>query len=287
MVDSGKQLVAVLGRGIIDSDEPFLTGSDFGVTRGDGCFDAMRLVCTASHKQVDHRSAHLARFARSCAALGLDCDGDAWNELIDHAVDHWSFPGESTIKLVITRGPEIHPGNSVGFCTITPINPHVYTERTGMAVLTANRGYASDTFVDTPWLLGGVKMLSYGVNVAASRWALAQGADEALFVSADGFALEGPTSAFCWRVKDELWTTQLGPTGILSSVTVEALFSGAHSEGISTRHGLIAPQAVEQAWLVSAVRGVCPIALLDGRRLTIDPSFTAQLAAYAGFDPVG
>ena len=41
-------LVAVLGRGVVGSDEPLVTADDLGLTRGDGCFDSARVVTSAS-----------------------------------------------------------------------------------------------------------------------------------------------------------------------------------------------------------------------------------------------
>ncbi|MFV0451535.1 MAG: hypothetical protein ACK5LS_04700 [Propioniciclava sp.] len=37
------------------------------------------------------------------------------------------------------------------------------------------------------------------------------------------------------------------------------------------------------AWLVSAVRGVCPLIEIDGHGLTLQPELTARLAGWAGF----
>ena len=41
-------LVAVLGRGVVDADEPVVTADDLGLTRGDGCFDSVRVITDAA-----------------------------------------------------------------------------------------------------------------------------------------------------------------------------------------------------------------------------------------------
>lgn len=275
--------MAVMGRGVIGTDEPFITASDLGLTRGDGCFDAMRLLATPTDARIDHMDAHLDRFAHSCAAAGLDLDRAAWEDLIDEAVSAWEGVGEATIRVVTTRGPEIHPGRQTSFLTITSLADSVLVDREGMSIMTLTRGYDADLFTDVPWLLGGVKVLAYAVNMAASRHAHGAGAREALFVSSDGFALEGPTAALLWYSDDTLWTTRTGPTGVLRSITATALLEAASAEGLRTGYGLVRPADLTQAWLASAVRGVCPITTIDGRPLDVDRDLTDRLAALVGF----
>src|SRR5690625_6308022 len=78
-----------------------------------------------------------------------------------------------------------------------------------MKVVTLDRGLAS-TVVDTsPWLLPGAKTLSYAVNMAATREAVRRGAEDVLFVSTDGYALEGPTSTLLVRQGDVFTNTHV------------------------------------------------------------------------------
>lgn len=275
--------MAVLGRGVVDADAPVLLGDDLGLTRGDGCFEATRLIVAESGTaRVDHLDAHLQRFCRSAAALDLPpVDVEAWRALIDAAVAGWPAPGEAVLRLMLTRGSERSPAAPVtGVVTIAPLDPSARAGRDGVRVVTLDRGHTADAFVGKPWLLGGVKTLSYAVNVAAGREAKRRGADEALFVSTDGFALEAPRSALVWLCDGALGTTTVEGTGILASITQAAGFAGAVADGVPTAMTLL-PVAelfeVDAAWLLSSGRGVAPIVTLDGRPLRQSADWTARL----------
>jgi 4-amino-4-deoxychorismate lyase len=280
-VSEPDRLVAVLGLGVVEGpDVPVVDADDLGLTRGDGCFDATRLVTTtADERHADHLDAHLERFARSAAALELAVDLDEWRELIDKAVASWTEPGEAVLRVMLTRGRE-SGGAPTGLLTITPIDPSTLRARAGISLATLDRGHASDAFTDVPWLLGGVKTLSYAVNVAAGREAHRRGVDDVLFVSTDGFALEAPRSALIWRIGERLATTQHEGTGILASITQAAVFRGAEGAGIHTSYELIASRDlfdVDGAWLVSSGRLVAPMRTLDGASLAVDDVWTSRL----------
>lgn len=283
-----QQLVAVLGRGVVDPDEPLLHADDLGATRGDGVFDAALVVRDENGCTVHHLEAHLARFADSAALLSLPApDLAAWRELIGEATRAWDVPGEATLKLLWSRGRENSPAGPSGYLTITAVDPAAQARsRAGISVVTCVRGHASDAFADAPWLLGGVKSLSYAVNMAARRFAQAQGADDALFVSSDGFLLEGPTAGLIVALDDQLVTTPLGATGILPSVTVQVILDAAEAAGVGVRHELVRPEqlrSAQGAWLCSSIKGVLPLVSVDGRPLPHDAAITRTLAASAGF----
>ena len=282
-----RQLVAVLGRGVVPAAEPIATADDVGLVRGDGCFDAMRVLGGGPDAVVENLDAHLARFARSAATLDLMLDTDAWRTLIADAVAAWEPASEAVLKLVLTRGPESTPGVATGFLTITELDLAAMARaRAGIAVRTMNRGYASNAFADAPWLLGGAKLLSYAVNAAAKRVAVRQGDDDALFVSSDGFALEAPTAAVVVLRDGVLTTTPPGATGILDSITVRQIFSGAAAEGVQSRYELIPTEhlfTADGVWLASSIRGVCPVTRLDGRDLAASEEWSGRVAAWGGF----
>ena len=279
-----EQVVAVLGRGVVDPGAPVAVADDLGLTRGDGCFEATRAVFTADGRwHLVFLDAHLRRMAASASALGIDFpDADAWRALVDEACAAYPIAGAAVCKLVLTRGSENAPAGVLALVSLT----ETLVSDAPLRVVTLSRGHASDAFVEEPWLLGGVKHLAYAVNVAALREAAAREADDVLFVSTDGFALEGPTSGLIVRVGDELVTTPTGPTGILASITVDAVGAGARASGMVFSERLLTVdevKAAQGAWLVSSVRGVRAVGVLDGTELPLDPEFTQQLNTWGGF----
>ena len=122
--------------------------------------------------------------------------------------------------------------------------------------------------------------------MAAKREAVRRGVDEVVFTSSDGYLLEGPTAGLLVAADDQLWTTPLGATGVLQSVTIDVIMDAARSEGVGATYALFRPSdlpAADGVWLVSAGRGVLPVLELDGGPLAHNPSLTAHLAATAGF----
>ena len=87
-----------------------------------------------------------------------------------------------------------------------------------------------------PWLLPATKSTSYAVSIAAEAEAKARGADDAVFVDADGIVLEGPVTNIWWREGDVLLTPSL-EVGILAGETRAALLELARAarDGSSRR----------------------------------------------------
>jgi branched-subunit amino acid aminotransferase/4-amino-4-deoxychorismate lyase len=117
-------------------------------------------------------------------------------------------------------------------------------------------------------VLDGVKSLSYGGNMLASRLAREQGFDEALLVTPHGRVLEGPTWSFFW-VRDGILLTPPLEDRILASITRQVVIeeTGA-TEAICTLDDL---RAAEEAFIASTVREVMPIAAIDDVDLPAAP----------------
>lgn len=281
------QRVVVLGRGPVSASDPVVTADDLGLTRGDGCFDATLVVARPDGPLVMDWDAHLARLARSASAMGLDLPPeDAWAGALDLLLDGWTGTG-SVLKFLLTRGRETEPAGPTAILTLTELDEHTVRQRPGLKVITLDRGHAADAHAAAPWLLGGVKTLSYAVNVAVRREAERRGADDVLFLSSDGYALEGPTSGLVWLRDGRLGTTPEGATGILHSITVAKAEAGAAAAGTPMARALLTREELDTCdglWLLSSGRGVAPILELDGRAVLVDAAMTGRLLEWTGFD---
>ncbi len=279
-------LLAVLGVGVVDSQSPVVRADDPGLARGDGCFEGCRVRTDESGRsRVDKLDAHLARMGRSAAALGIAFDAHAWQAFVADTLGRWTQPGERAMKLVLTRGPV--DAEPVGLLVLTPL-PEQYPaqRRDGVAVITLTRGYPTEAFADAPWLLGGVKTLSYAVNMAAQREAARRDADDVIFLSTQGVVLEAPTSSVVWAVGRTLFTTPTGATGILTGTTQHLLFERAAATGWRTQ-ARAAPVAelhrADSLWLVGSVRGPVDVVRIDGEPRPRDLARTAELRGLCGF----
>ena len=279
-------VLGVLGSGILDPATPIVRADDAGLTRGDGCFEGLRVrTDDAGRSVVDKLERHLARMTRSATALGMDFDEPAWRALIDSARAAWTVAGEAAMKLVQTRGPA--DSTPTGFVTISPLPADMLRQRrVGLRVATLTRGFTADAFRDAPWLLGGVKTLSYAVNMAAQREAEHRGVDEVIFLADDGCVLEAPTASVVWSSGRTLHTTPTGDTGILAGTTQQLLFERAASGGWATHETLGTVDdlhAADAVWIISSVRGPVDVVELDGKQRPRLPAVDGEIRALCGF----
>ncbi|CAI9404079.1 aminotransferase class IV [Aestuariimicrobium sp. T2.26MG-19.2B] len=297
------QLVGVVGRGLLAPDSPHarepktapgqvISVDDLGFTRGDGVFDATRVVTADDgSSSVDHLDRHLARFARSVAGMDGDpLDEGPWRELIGQAVEAWTTPGEAVLKIMWTRGLESSTSEPTQVLTITPLSEGAIRLREGIAVALMSRGTSSDAYRDARWLLGGVKTLSYGINMAVKREAARRGCDEVLLTSTDGWVMEGPNASLVTLHLDGgrpvLRSTPVEGTGILRSITQEVLFERAASEGVATELVLQTPEEVKRAdaaWYLSSVRGAARVTRFDEHPVAGSDEWTARIRGWISF----
>lgn len=276
----------------VDGDAPFrfadpeaahISVRDLGVTRGDGIFETIGSV----FGRPQALDAHLRRLSASATALELpDPDLEAWRAAIVAVATTVGGHLESSIKAVYTRGIE---GDSrpTGWVHGSASPDHRAARRDGIRVITLDRGYRHDVAAGSPWLLQGAKTLSYAVNSAALREATRRGADDVIFLSADGFVLEGPTSTVVLLRDGRLVTPGPG-LPILDGTTQRSLFDFAAGRGLRSGFELFRTEHLHGAdavWLVSSVRHASPVTSIDGLDLPVDSALTQAFNTYLARRP--
>ncbi|MEW1836279.1 aminodeoxychorismate lyase [Microbacterium sp. NPDC079995] len=261
----------------VDPSAPALTVGELSTQRGDGIFESIGVV--EGHAQ--EVEPHLERLAHSAEICELPAPNLAqWREAIQRA-QAASGEGEAVIKLILSRGVE-HGPTPTAWVTVAPAADFTTPRTEGIAVAVLDRGYSIDLPGRAPWLLLGAKTLSYAVNMAAIREAKRRGADDAVFVSSDGFVLEAPTASLIIR-RGDTFVTPAPNGGILHGTTQLSLFEHLAAQGFETAYETLPVSALydaDAAWLVSSVRLAAPIIAVDDRPLTVDAELTASFNQY-------
>ncbi|MGH3557363.1 MAG: aminodeoxychorismate lyase [Mycobacterium sp.] len=255
---------------------PLLFADDLAAVRGDGVFETLLVraggACLAE--------AHLRRLSYSAKLMDLpEPDLPGWRRAIDVATRQWAVgtADEGAMRLVYSRGRE-RASAPTAYVTVSPVADRVAAARSdGVAAVTLPRELPSAGVDAMPWLLAGAKTLSYAINMAALRHAARQGAGDVIFISSDGYVLEGPRSTVVIAARDGGTTGLLTPPPwypILRGTTQQALFEVARAKGYDCDYrALRVPDllAAQGIWLVSSMTLAARVHTLDGQALPSAP----------------
>ncbi|GAB3919579.1 4-amino-4-deoxychorismate lyase [Microlunatus endophyticus] len=260
---------------LADPDQPQINVTDLGVTRGDGIFEAFGV----SHGTVQAVEPHLSRLARSAKLLDLpELDLDVIEQGVRLAArEHEQVPF-FMVKLIVTRGIEgVEEPTAWALAFVG--DDYTARQQSGVKVVTLDRGYRHDVAQTSPWLLQGAKTLSYAVNRAVIREAKRRGANEVIFISSDGYVLEGPNSTVILKSGDTFVTPRTDQ-GILVGTTQHALFGIIESMGYATDYRYVEQHeltAADGLWMVSSGQQISAVVELDGNPLDHDHELTQEL----------
>ncbi|MFD5213089.1 aminodeoxychorismate lyase [Microbacterium sp. NPDC058345] len=262
---------------VVDASAPALSVGELSTQRGDGVFESIGVV--DGHAQ--ELEPHLRRLAHSARLCDLPAPNLAqWRQAIVVAASECP-PGEAVIKLILSRGVE-HGPTPTAWVTAASAADFTAVRHDGVRVVTLDRGYDLGAGERAPWLLLGAKTLSYAVNMAALREAKRRGAEDAIFVTSDGFVLEAPTASLILRFGGRFITTAPS-AGILHGTTQLSVYEHLEAQGFACEYATIAASALttaDAAWLVSSVRLAVPITAVDGTPVATDPALTANINRY-------
>ena len=265
---------------LVDPATPVLRADDLGVARGEAVFETLRIA----GGRAAFLDLHLARLQRSADRLSIPLP-PGWAELARVASEAYG-EADGMLRLTCSKGVPggakgVPGGAPVGFALASPIPPAVVRGREhGVDVVTLSLGVPADLRASAPWLLGGVKSTSYAVNMATQRAAVAQGAQDAIWVSTDGEVLEAPTATVAW-VKDGVVATPPADEVATLPGTTAHVALGFSPVPVQVRRGTVEElRDADEVMLLSSVRGVAPVIRLDGRDLPVGPVSTEVRAAF-------
>lgn len=259
--------IVTLDGGVHAPDRPLLYADDLAALRGDGVFETLLV----RNGEVCLLEAHLHRLAWSAQLMELPApELSAWRRAVDLAVRQWAKPDEGALRLIYSRGRESDPAPT-GYVMITSLPERIAAaRRDGVSAITLDRGLSAADDATMPWLLAGAKTLSYAINMAALRYAAQQGADDVIFVSSDGYVLEGPRSTVVIAPADRRLLSPPPSQRILRGTTQQALFDVATANGYRCDYQQLGPAdlvAAQDIWLVSSITLAARVHTLDGRAL--------------------
>ena len=259
---------------------PLLHADDLAAVRGDGAFETL-LVRDGRACLIEP---HLQRLTQSAKLMDLsEPDLPSWRRAIDVATGEWAAGSadEGALRLIYSRGRESGSAPTA-YVMVNAVPERVaVVRRDGLAAVTLDRGLPATGADAMPWLLAGAKTLSYAVNMAALRHAAQQDAGDVIFVSSDGYILEGPRSTVVIATAPDAGSDNnpclLTPPPwypILRGTTQQALFEVARSKGYDCDYHALRVadlHAAQGIWLVSSMTLAARVHTLDGRRLLRSP----------------
>jgi branched-chain amino acid aminotransferase len=248
--------LACLDGVIAPAAETTISVMDEGFVRGDGVFEVARVY----EGRLFAFDEHLDRIERSAAAsrIGYEVPRAELESEVAELLDARGEGFDGLVRVILTRG-----GHRL--LMTEPMPPERETARLGFVTYAPTR------------VLDGVKTLSYGPNMLASRLARERGFDEALLVTPHGRVLEAPTSSIFWAGADGVLSTPPLDEHILASITRRHVMElvEVHEATLTTEELLEA----EEAFLCSTTREVQPVSVVESREFGGPGERTLEAAA--------
>jgi branched-chain amino acid aminotransferase len=260
-----------LDRRLVPADGPHLSAFDRGFQLGDGVFETLR---ARSGRPTELRE-HVDRLKRSAAGLAIPLPDDIESRLASGiaeliAAEGLDGPaGDASIRITVSRGvffgrgllpPDEHPKATIVIqAWPVPPTPADHLER-GLHLV------ASSVRRDPESPLSSLKTTSRADYVYARVEARTAGADDALFLTTDGYVSEA-TSANVFLVRaDELVTPSLA-CAILPGTTRSWILRWAEGVGLRPDEGLLTTRHLhdaDEAFISSSVAGILPVTRFEG-----------------------
>ena len=245
-------LLACVDGVLSDPAQAHIPVTDEGLLRGDGVFEVVRVYDGRPFAMDEH----VRRMAGSAANLRLEIDLGALQADVEAVLGRYG-PVDGLLRMLFTRG-----GHRI--VLLEPLKELPGT--LALALIT----YAPTRIMD------GIKSLSYGANMLATRLAKERGCDDALLVTPHGRVLEAPTCSFFYALGDDQLYTPPLEDHILDSITRRHVIAVTSAQERGTTQDDLA--SVTEAFLASTVREVHPIHRIDQHELQAPGPLTREAA---------
>jgi branched-chain amino acid aminotransferase len=248
---------------IFSADDARVSIFDHGFLYGDSIYEAFRTYRTRPIL-LDRNFARLERAAHNIG-LVLPWPPHRLRTEIHRTIDHARNPGESLVRVIVTRGvggmtPDpvdcAHPSVIV---IVLPLSAPAQSDyRDGIAVTISS--LKRDTHI------ASIKTGNLIHQVLGAQEARAKGAMEAIFLTAAGHVSDGTRSNIYFVAAGEV-VTPSGESGIVEGITRSLVFEVARTLGIRVREECFAPdrlRTAEEVFITSTTRGILPVSRIDG-----------------------
>jgi branched-chain amino acid aminotransferase len=274
MVVSAEPVVWVNGQ-VLPASQATVAATDRGLMLGDGVFTTMRV--TGGRPLA--WAMHVARLRQSATIVDITVpiDDDTLARVCEQVVAAWGGSGDARLRITVTAGrsPAGPARTDPGAATLV------------VSVDDATVPLGPVALVTVPWRrnehapTAGAKTTSYADSVVALASARQAGADEAIMANTSGHLCECAAANVFVVLDDALVTPSLA-SGCLPGVTRAIVLAARCGATEATIDAAQLPRVTE-AFVTSSLRGVQPVASIDGRALggTIPgPHTLAAMAAY-------
>jgi len=239
---------------------------DRGFQLADGVYE----VCEVRQGRLIDEDRHWARLRRSLAKLRIDMPMSlAAIQTIAREVVRRNRIADGLLYLQITRGaaPRGHA------FPVPPVRPTLVVTARRLDPATrrrAEQGIAVVTVPETRWARVDIKSISLLPNVLAKQTAVEAGAQEAWFVTADGYVNEGASSNAWIVTNGGALVTAPTDAQILEGVTRAVVLEIANEQGLTVEERRFTTDealAAKEAFVTSATSWVTPVVRIDGEAI--------------------
>ena len=254
---------------LLDEAEAKVSVFDHGLVVGDGVFETILLHDGAAFAL----GRHLDRLERSARGLGIAAPPRA--VVADAVAQTIAASGRRSgrIRITVTAGRG-------------PLGSGREKSEPTLVVAIADLGEVHDVadVVTVPYrrnefgALTGLKTTSYGENALALAKAAELGAEEAILSNTSGMLCEGTGSNVFVVLDGELLTPPLS-SGCLAGITRALVLESGLGREADIAFSDFSAERLDEAFLTGTLRGVSPIATIDGVALRAAPGAMALAAA--------